>query len=109
ALTDGEGGFLTGTYVVQPFGVGVKEPVTVLDFILAPNPTNGFTSLRFNTPLADDTRVALYDASGRLVRSWSAGAGSGALNLDVQDLPKGVYAVTVENAKGKTARKLIVQ
>ncbi len=109
AVTDGEGGFLTGTYVVQPFGVGVKEPVTALDFVMAPNPTNGFTTLRFNTPLADDTRVGLYDASGRLVRSWSAGAGSGSLNLDVQDLPRGVYAVSVENAKGKTARKLIVQ
>lgn len=109
AVTDGEGGFLTGTYIVQPFGVSTSEPVSALDFVLAPNPTNSTAVLSFAQPLSGDTRVALFDISGRQVRNWSLGSGTTQFTLDVQDLPKGVYAVAVENAGGKTARKLIVQ
>ncbi len=109
AVTDGEGGFLTGTFVIQPFSVGTQEPAAALAFDLAPNPTNATAVLRFANAPRSDTRVGLFDASGRQLRNWTLAPGAVSLTLDVHDMPKGVYAVTVQNAEGKTARKLVVQ
>lgn len=47
--------------------------------------------------------MRLYDMSGRLVLSTSEG------NADVSSLPRGIYAVALDNGKGKAASKVMIK
>lgn len=109
AVTDGDGGLATGTYVVEPFSVGTREPNTSLAFELAPNPSSSFAVLSLDQPLSSDARVTLLNAAGQVVTTWQLAAGAYALRLDLQNLPKGVYAVSLENERWKGVKKLVVQ
>jgi hypothetical protein len=61
------------------------------------------------TPLASDARVALFNTTGQLLRTWSLAAGATTMLLEISTLPEGVYAVTLENEQGKAAKKVVVR
>lgn len=109
SVTDGEGGLLTGTFNIQPFPVGTDEPLGSIAFGLAPNPASDMMRLFVTEALDSDSRVHLFNTTGQLLRSWSLPAGAAMLLLDVADLPKGVYAVAVENEKGRGVKKVVVR
>jgi subtilisin-like proprotein convertase family protein len=109
ALTDGEGGLVTGTFLVQPT-VGIGGPAQGdFAFDLAPNPANESVRILLGTPLASDARVALFNTTGQLLRTWSLAAGATTMLLEISALPEGVYAVTLENEQGKAAKKVVVR
>ncbi|MBL7827911.1 MAG: T9SS type A sorting domain-containing protein [Saprospiraceae bacterium] len=107
AVTDGDGGLISGTFVVQPT-VGVKSPEATLGFELAPNPASDLAVLTIAEPLASDAEVTLYDMTGRALRTWQMPAGAYSMRLDLHELPKGVYAVSIENGRLKGVKKLVV-
>lgn len=108
AVTDGTGGLISGTFEVQP-SVGTVQPGLAAAFDLAPNPAGSFSVLAFAQPLEMDSRVTLYNAAGQVVRSWQLPAGASSHRMELQEVPKGVYAVALENAQQKGVKKLIVQ
>ena len=108
SVTDGNGGLISGTFVVQP-SVGTIQPGLATSFDLAPNPAGSIAVLAFAQPLETDSKVTLYNASGQVVRSWQLSAGVNSHRIELQDVPKGVYAVALENAAQKGVKKLIVQ
>jgi hypothetical protein len=109
AVTDGDGGLATGTYVVEPFSVGTHEPNAAFAFELAPNPGSSYAVLSLDQPLSSDARVTLLNAAGQVVTTWQLASGAYALRMDLQNLPKGVYAVSLENERWKGVKKLVVQ
>jgi hypothetical protein len=85
-----------------------------------PNPFNPSTTIGFDLPQAEDVRVTIYDALGRLVESLvpdGVGAGSGQLaagrhrvTWDAEDVPSGVYFVRMEaGAYSSTQRVLLLR
>ncbi|MEO0020436.1 MAG: T9SS type A sorting domain-containing protein [candidate division WOR-3 bacterium] len=94
-------------------GVGVEEGY---------NPNLRNASLRFSNPAKDQvvvhwqvpavTRVnlALYDATGRLVRELYAtdNARSGRMPLDLKSLATGIYLVRLESPAGSATQKLVI-
>lgn len=109
SATDGEGGLVSGTFNIQPFPVGTKEPSGNLAFDLAPNPASESVRLFVSQPLDSDSRVRLFNVAGQMLHSWTLPAGATMLLLDVADLPEGVYAVSLENEKNRGVRKVVVQ
>ncbi|MEZ4926568.1 MAG: cadherin-like domain-containing protein [Saprospiraceae bacterium] len=109
AVTDGEGGLAKGTFVVQPFAVGTQEPNAALSFELAPNPANSIAVLSLSSGLSDDAQVKLVNMAGQVVKSWSLAEGAYSLRLELADLPKGVYAVSLETDSLKSVKKLVIQ
>jgi subtilisin-like proprotein convertase family protein len=107
-VSDGAGGFATGTFTIQST-VGVFEPAQKLEFDLMPNPADDLATLIFPETLNADTRIALYDVSGRMLRSLQLSKGALTAALDVADLPEGFYVVTVENEKGVGAKKVVIR
>ncbi len=108
-VTDGEGGLVSGTFSIQPSTVSTKEPLGSIAFGLAPNPAGESVRLYVTEALDTDSRVTLFNTSGQQLRSWSLGSGSTTLLLDIADLPQGVYAVAVENEKGRGVKKVVIQ
>ena len=109
SATDGEGGLVSGTFNIQPFPVSTKEPAGNLAFQLAPNPAH--ESLRLFVPeaLDADSRIDLFNTAGQQLRTWTFPAGATAMLLDIAGLPEGVYAVSVQNEKGRGVKKVVVR
>lgn len=108
SVTDNNGGLEKGTYVVQPFAVGTHEPNAALSFDLAPNPANSVAVLSLSQSLSSEARVTLFNLAGQVVGTWQLTAGAYSLRMELGNLPKGVYAVSLENEQFKSVKKLIL-
>jgi subtilisin-like proprotein convertase family protein len=109
SVSDGEGGLVSGTFNIQPFPLSTGEPLGNINFGLAPNPASESVRLFVGQPLDTDSRVTLLNLAGQQLRTWNFASGAAALQLELGDLPKGVYAVSVENEKGKGVKKVVIQ
>ncbi|MGB3341373.1 MAG: T9SS type A sorting domain-containing protein [bacterium] len=95
--------FASGSYVgIQEY---VKSDV-VKDFVeVLPNPFQRYLTVK--SLQADITQIALFDVSGRQIKSKEINNGA-AVKLDVQDLPGGIYFIKVKS-KEKTFIKKVVK
>ncbi len=107
-VTDGEGGLIYDCLPIQIRPLSTRN-LPALEFALMPNPATDEVRLFFSEPLRSDTRVRLFDASGRVVRYRVWSAGQYWLTLSVSDLPSGLYTLSVENAEGVGVRKVSVR
>lgn len=107
-VSDGEGGFVEGTFVIKA-SVGVFEPKQQLDFDLAPNPVSSMLRISFGEGLRSEARVSLFNTTGQLLRSLTLPTGSLNHWLDVADLPDGLYVVIVQNEQASGARKVVIR
>jgi hypothetical protein len=108
-VSDRDGGLVTGVYVISPL-VNVKNTASIgQDFDLTPNPAASNTLLSFERSLEYDAQVVVYNLAGQALKQWQVGSGQRQLNMDLAGLPKGVYAVSVENERGKGVKRLVVQ
>jgi hypothetical protein len=108
SVTDGEGGLANGTFLVQPT-VGIRELDARVAFDLSPNPASASALLSLNQPLSSDARVTVLNAAGQVVSTLQLPAGANSLRLELNGLPKGVYAVSLESEKLRSIKKLVVQ
>ncbi len=83
---------------------------TAIDFELfnktgrvIPNPTSGLSVLQFELVKAANITTQIMDLSGKThwTQSQQLAVGEHSLQLDLHDLPAGIYLVKAENEKGK--------
>jgi len=109
AVTDGEGGLVSGTFTIQTLVSGTKDLKQNIAFDLAPNPADESVRISFGEALSTDTQITLFNTAGQLLRSQTLGSGNVTLVMQVSDLPQGIYTVLVSNSKATGARKLVVK
>jgi hypothetical protein len=108
-VTDGEGGLVKGTFTIQPFPVSTNDLLGKIAFSLAPNPASESVRLSVTQSLDSDSRISLFNTAGQQLRFWTLPAGATTLQLDVTNLPEGVYAIAIENEKSRGVRKVVVR
>ncbi len=108
ALTDGEGGLVTGIFKIAAFGVATKEPFRVLAFDVSPNPANDLIRVNLNETSTSDSRLVITDALGRSVLSQIMAKGSTQTQMDISALPSGFYTLSIENSEAKGVKKVII-
>ncbi len=108
-VTDGEGGLIKDCFTITPLPLSAGEAVHSLEFLLAPNPATETVRISFGETLRSDTRIRLFNSAGQLQQTLTAAVGQQSIQLQIANLPKGIYAVTVDNAEGTGVRKLIVR
>jgi aminopeptidase YwaD len=78
---------------------------------VAPNPLTGWGAIQYALPRGSEVRLAVYDASGRclrtLVQGWM-GAGRRTVSWDSRGLVPGVYFCRLEAGGASRTRKLVV-
>jgi subtilisin family serine protease len=82
----------------------------------APNPTARAMTLSFSMPAAGETRLAIYDAAGRLVRVIADGARAAGAHAEAWDLTgadgaavrPGLYFARLETAGERLTRRIAV-
>lgn len=97
-----------------PLTSGVKEIEALSAWQIAPNPSSADSPVRLFVNVTDDVEamVNVFDATGRQVRSLGSqvfSAGETTLELPTEGLSNGLYFVTIENAEGRSVRKLSIQ
>ena len=75
-----------------------------IEVSLYPNPANAYTMLKVEG-LKEQTTVYLFDIQGRKLKEYIMNIGQETLQIDLGDLPKGVYTIMLGNA----TKKLIVE
>lgn len=91
-------------------GVGVKESFYD-QFAVYPNPARETVHINFALEKARDIHVILTNLSGQKVYEEKINTLNGSFqrNIDVSNLPKGVYLLSVTSDKGKTDKKIVIQ
>lgn len=86
-----------------------KETIAMKAF---PNPASNVTTVKYNLPEADDTRIEIFTAQGMKLRTLSSGSttkGQNTVDVDVSDLQSGTYMLTVSSKKyGVSSRSITV-
>lgn len=104
----------SGIGVVPPADVAEQAPARtgVLSLSIAPSHTGGATDVRFTLARQGQLRLALYDASGRLVLNLVRGgyaAGSHSLPLDCTGLTAGCYLLLLRTENSTAGARLVVR
>ncbi|MCR4857148.1 MAG: T9SS type A sorting domain-containing protein [Bacteroidales bacterium] len=87
---------------ISPYQVGIDE-LTVPQFHTYPNPTTDY--VRVAPEVAESYRCQLYDLQGRLLRVVESDGGQ--TSVDVSDLARGIYTLTIDQ-NGMTANHKVV-
>jgi len=103
-------------FLAGPLAVGARaEPAAGARLTCAPNPFAGATTLRFERPPAGRVRLAIFDVTGRRVRTLldgNPGAGAGSATWDGRDdggrpVGAGVYVARLEAGGAATTRRML--
>jgi hypothetical protein len=85
---------------------------SIHDVLVYPNPASAIATLQFNADKAAEATLHFFDLAGREVRSGSfrMEEGKNGLELNLSDLPRGIYLVVVLADDNSIARvNLIVE
>jgi hypothetical protein len=76
-----------------------------------PNPAKDNINIAYSSPNDSPVIVSIYDLTGRKVAEnhFEASKGENTYALNTQNLSKGVYAITLENAGARLTSKLIIE
>lgn len=115
-FTKGQAGLMRNVVMGPRAGlldpVGTRQPVSVLDSKVFPNPAQDQAILSFQLPETADVHVRIVGAAGRSVldmpgRQFSSGPQQ--IALDTRSLPVGVYFIHIQANEKTAVKKLLVQ
>ncbi len=89
---------------IDPLVSSTQSTTMVAAFTAYPSPTQGRVTVELSEPLKKFTQATVFDASGRAVQVKSLNAGDTHFQLDLSQVPKGVYAVQIE---GRSVRVIV--
>lgn len=103
--SDGDGHFKTANPTLA-----VSDPVAkTTGFELYPNPTEAGCRVTLAETLITDALISIFNASGQRIRTWNMPKGSASINLQLDDFPAGIYAITIDNESFKGVQKLLIR
>jgi hypothetical protein len=100
---------MVGTgYTCASRGISINnEPSAISnDFTMYPNPAKGFINLNVETLIGAGS-IVVTDLYGKSVKTQNLSMGSNTVNIS--NLSKGFYLVSVITSEGKTTKKLVVE
>jgi hypothetical protein len=89
---------------------GINENQVLQNSIsVAPNPTNGKLNVSFNLPLANGTKISVINTIGQeLLVSNVTIISDQSIEVNLGNLPDGVYTLSVVNHKGRAFKRIIL-
>jgi subtilisin-like proprotein convertase family protein len=108
AVTDGEGGLVADTFVIQPLVTATGQPRTTLEFALNPNPAQEAVWLTAPEDLGSNIHITLLNMAGVPLRQWSFATSNNTFLLPLNTLPATMYMVRLDSEKGTGVQKLVV-
>ncbi len=85
---------------------GIEESLYQKPISIYPNPSRGVLNIRSKEAFIAGIRV--YDLSGMFVEDIEVKKEKGRMTLDLVDLPKGIYFVSLESDQGNLTKRVIL-
>ncbi|MFM8433502.1 MAG: choice-of-anchor V domain-containing protein [Bacteroidota bacterium] len=104
----------SGSMVVNPVGTaGIEDPVAISNLTISPNPASDHIVVNFTPNSHGAAAVNLYDLSGKSVRAENIGLVPGN-NSEIRwngidELPKGVYLLSVSIGESLQTKRVVIQ
>ena len=108
-------GSSTGNFMFtkeKMIALSLEEGQSISKLEIYPNPATDFVNIVFNQKEGSPLQLNLYDLSGKLVHAESlneAKAGVNQQNLNVSNLPKGMYVLSINSLHGNVQQTIIVK
>jgi len=98
---------ITIDVVVEKFE-SVLEIEALNNITLMPNPTVDFTIIAGISAKPEQYKASLYNSIGQVINAetWAV-AGSWQKNINLNQLPKGIYWLTIENKFGSVTKRIV--
>jgi PKD repeat protein len=87
----------------------VKDPGNDLSLQVAPNPNTGYFWLSSQQAPSSDQAVQLFDLSGKVVWLGNWAQGQTRKEVQVSNLPAGIYYLQVVTPEGPITRKVVIE
>ncbi len=95
-------------YYVQT-AVGVKNIANIKGITVYPCPANDVITLHIDWKTQQDSKIALFDMQGRLLRQWTEPAANQTnRTIPISDLGSGIYTIRVSGRDVQTAKQFII-
>ena len=99
AMTDLYG----GSYIENFAGVGIKEQVVIIsNTIVYPVPASDVLTISFANGFSEKIETSLYNSLGQKLKTLNQ-PNTPSLNINVSDLPEGVYFIRITNLQDNTS------
>jgi subtilisin-like proprotein convertase family protein len=87
-----------------------NQDYDIADLTVYPNPNSGNFTIRFDNPVAEETKVDVYDMRGRKIFENSF-TNNGVFNENIQlnNAQAGIYLLTVTDGNRKTVKRIAVE
>lgn len=72
-----------------------------------PNPASDVISIQFESPVVDEIIVDILDIQGKLLKTEKIDAASREKQINLQDLPGGIYYFRLSNEKNRNVYKVV--
>jgi hypothetical protein len=95
---------------IQPLVPESSEEPTEFKAIVFPNPAVESTTLELQFPEKESTEINLFDLSGKLIREIHSGKisrGTFQKEIDLSNLPAGIYLVVIQSKKFQEAVRIV--
>jgi hypothetical protein len=79
-----------------------------LSWNIIPNPNAGEFSVNLNNSVSENVRVVICDLTGRVVHDQSLETNSSSASVRTNDLPPGMYLVSLQTSKLKVTKRMVV-
>src|SRR5690606_14758916 len=84
-----------------------NNTITKTDIIVYPNPTDGELDVLMSDK-SNIKNISIYDLAGKFIKGNDFNSQSH-IKFNTQNLPKGIYLLSVETINGKFDKKIIVK
>ncbi len=99
-------------HIAQSIAAPITEEINVIKSSIFPNPvSDGLLHIRLSSGIEAQTSVLVYNMEGKLMRmqAFQSISKGNTLNLNVSNMPKGVYLVKVTVGNNSETHKVVVQ
>ena len=98
-------------YIIPPYDGRIQSHSNMQEVSVFPNPATTLTTVQLNNfTLEQNANISLFDITGKEITRTKVAQGTNQVNLDIIELPKGVYMLHVQGDNGlNSTHKLIKQ
>jgi hypothetical protein len=84
---------------------------TIIDLLIAPNPTSDVTSIQFNSAVEETATLNLFNISGQVISSsiHNIVNGSNTIDLDLSSFEAGAYFLQISTSQFTTTMTPLVK
>ena len=100
--------FMYSAGEIAPITFGIDEYTADIAIQLVPNPAKDAVQLSFVNVKNEPVSIKIIDMQGKLVNQYKSSNAKGAVSLDIQYLPSGIYTLVVEGQSFGGHRKLVI-